>query len=91
MLLRVAQAGAAVGVGMMGMAMMTPNFQGQGSPPLTGPQVGAAGGGGLPLDAGIATSALSLALLPLGLLAVAVFPPFERFVEIHSRYFFLLS
>ena len=81
------QAGAAMGVGMLGMAMMAanPNFQEQGSAPSGSPQVGSVGGGGLPTDSGIASLTLSLALIPLGLLAVAVFPPFERFVEIQLQ------
>ena len=37
---------------------------------------GTAGGGGLPTNTLIQTLALSLALVPLGLSAVAVFPPF---------------
>ena len=37
---------------------------------------GTAGGGGLPTNTQIQTLALSLALVPLGLSAVAVFPPF---------------
>ena len=51
------------------------------SPGSSVPQVGGIGGGGLPSDSGISTISLSLALVPLGLMAVAVFPPFERFVE----------
>ena len=76
---------------MLGMAMMVPtlDFQAQGSAPSgvpggSVPQVGGVAGGGLPTDPGIATLSLSLALVPLGLLAVAVFPPFERFVNIKS-------
>ena len=66
--------------------MMIPNlnFQAQGSAPSGGPtgalpRVGGIGGGGLPTNTGIATLSLSLALVPFGLLAVAVFPPFARF------------
>ena len=72
-----AQSLGALGAGMVGMAMMMPdlNFQ-QG-----GQGVGAAGGGGLPTDFSIPTAALSLALVPLGLSAVAIFPPFARLVE----------
>ena len=79
-----AQVGAALGVGMIGMVMMAgnPEFQEAGSAPSGSPQVGTAGGGGLPTDSGLTTLSLSLALLPLGLAAVAVFPPFERFVVI---------
>ena len=87
-----AQAGGALGIGMLGMAMMVPDlsFQSGGSTPSVGtggsvPQVGAVGGGGLPTDSGIATLSLSLALIPIGLLAVAVFPPFARFVKIHLK------
>ena len=82
------QAAGALGVGMLGMVMMAPNlnFQAQGSAPSGGPagsvpQVGGVAGGGLPSNTGIPTLSLSLALVPLGLMAVAVFPPFERFVE----------
>ena len=87
-----AQAGGLLGIGMIGMAMTIPdlNFQAGGSVPSVGPggpvpQVGAVGGGGLPTDSGIPTLSLSLALVPIGLLAVAVFPPFARFVKIHLR------
>ena len=78
------QAGAVMGVAMMGMAMMAanPSFQEPGSAPPGSPLVGSFGGGGSPRDSQIPTSSLSLALVPLGLLAVAVFPPFERFVKI---------
>merc|ERR1712083_1150412 len=55
------------------MAMTTPDltFQGTGG-------AGAIGGGGLPTDFSIITAPLSLALVPLGLAAVAIFPPFAR-------------
>ena len=43
--------------------------------------VGTTGGGGLPTNTAIPSLSLSLALVPLGLLAVAVFPPFARFVD----------
>ena len=73
-----AQAAGALGAGMMAMAMMTPdlNFQQNAGPPSSSIQPGAPGGGGLPSDGGISTAALSLALVPLGLSAVAIFPPF---------------
>ena len=90
-----AQAVATMGIGMFGMAMSLPNlgFQTSGTVP-GGPVganggvgaagvdggIGALGGGGLPTNTAIQTLALSLALVPLGLLAVAVFPPFARFV-----------
>jgi len=72
-----AQAGGALGAGMVGMAMMMPdlNFQQSGSPGGS-TAAGTAGGGGLPTNGNIASLALSLALVPLGLAAVAVFPPF---------------
>merc|ERR1719367_701628 len=61
------------------MAMMLPNLNFAGA---NGPQssqaAGTAGGGGLPSDGSISTAALSLALVPLGLAAVAIFPPFDR-------------
>ena len=87
-----AQAFGTMGIGMLGMAMSLPNlgFQTSGTVPggSTGGVgaagadggIGALGGGGLPTNAAIQTLALSLALVPLGLLAVAVFPPFARFV-----------
>ena len=43
---------------------------------ISGGAAGTAGGGGLPTNTLIQTLALSLALVPLGLSAVAVFPPF---------------
>jgi len=70
--------GQAVGVlgttmaGMLGTAMMTNLDFSQGGQA----GVGAAGAGGLPTDTSILTLALSLILVPLGLSAVAVFPPF---------------
>ena len=70
---------------MFGMAMSLPDlgFQNSGAAPTPGGSlsIGATGGGGLPSNTGIQTLALSLALVPLGLLAVAVFPPFARFVH----------
>ena len=88
------QAAGALGVGMLGMVMMAPNlnFQAQGTAPSGGPagsvpQVGGVAGGGLPSNTGIPTLSLSLALVPLGLMAVAVFPPFERLIRILSIHF----
>ena len=78
----VAQNTGVFGAGMVGMAMMLPNLNFAGA---NGPQssqaAGTAGGGGLPSDGSISTAALSLALVPLGLAAVAIFPPFERLVN----------
>jgi len=76
----VAQAVGAFGAGMIGMAMMMPdlNFQQNGGSPGGSNAAGTIGGGGLPTDGSISTAALSLALVPLGLAAVAVFPPFVR-------------
>ena len=88
-----AQAVGTMGIGMFGMAMTLPDlgFQNSGLVPSgsagAAEGVGAAGGigafvgGGLPTNTAIQTLALSLALVPLGLLAVAVFPPFARFVD----------
>ncbi len=80
-----AQAVSTLGIGMFGMAMSLPDlgFQSNGpaATPAGSPPVGTAGGGGLPTNTAIQTLSLSLALLPLGLLAVAVFPPFARFVH----------
>ena len=80
------QTGTVLGVGMLSMAMMAanPSFQEPGNAPSGSPQVGSFGGGGLPTDSRLATLSLSLALVPIGLLAVAVFPPFDRLVEIDS-------
>ena len=73
---------------MFGMAMMIPDlsFQSSGTAtaPAGSPSVGTAGGGGLPTNTAIQTISLSLALVPLGLLSVAVFPPFARFVPYHN-------
>ena len=85
-----AQAVGTMGIGMLGMAMSVPNLGFQTSGTVPGGSVGAAGadggigalgGGGLPTNTAIQTLALSLALVPLGLFAVAVFPPFARFVN----------
>ena len=51
-------------------------------PGAQAPQIGGVAGGGFPTDPGISTLPLSLALVPFGLMAVAVFPPFDRFVVI---------
>ena len=95
-----AQAFGTMGIGMLGMAMSLPNLGFQTSGTVPGGSVGAnggvgasgvdggigaLGGGGLPTNTAIQTLALSLALVPLGLLAVAVFPPFARFVDYHTR------
>ena len=79
------QALGTMGIGMFGTAMTIPDlgFQTSGTVPAAAEGIGAAGvlgGGGSPTNAAIQTLALSLALVPLGLLAVAVFPPFARFV-----------
>ena len=70
---------------MFGMAMSLPDlgFQSSGVAPTPGGSlsVGTTGGGGLPTNTAIPSLSLSLALVPLGLLAVAVFPPFARFVD----------
>ena len=75
----------ALGIGMLGMAMMLPNLQFQisGEAPTigVGGSVGSPGGGALPNNFANPTLPLSLALVPLGLVAVAVFPPFTRFVD----------
>ena len=76
-----AQAAGALGagmIGMMGMVMMMSdlNFQQNGQATGNSPQPGTVGGGGSPLDSSIASLAASLALVPAGLAAVAVFPPF---------------
>ena len=76
----IAQVGGALGAGMIGMVMMMPdlNFQENVGGSVT---AGTPGGGGLPTDTSIPTLALSLALVPVGLSAVAVFPPFARWVK----------
>ena len=48
--------------------------------------VGTVAGGGLPTNTAIATLSLSLALVPIGLIAVAVFPPFVRCVHNKPKY-----
>ena len=69
---------------MFGMAMMLPNlgFQASGTAGGSLP-VGSIAGGGLPTNTAIQTLSLSLSLLPLGLIAVAVFPPFARFAHLY--------
>ena len=82
----VAQNTGVFGAGMVGMAMMVPNLNFAGGAPNS-QAAGTAGGGGLPTDGSIATAALSLALVPLGLAALAIFPPFERLVQpVKKRY-----
>ena len=73
----------ALGISMIGMVMMMImiadlNFQQSGLAPGNSPQPGSAGGGGSPNDASISTLAASLALVPAGATAVAVFPPFAK-------------
>ena len=67
---------------MIGMVMMMPdlNFQ-ESVNPGGSVSAGTPGGGGLPTDTSIPTLALSLSLAPFGLSAVAVFPPFVRYVK----------
>ena len=79
----IAQVGGALGAGMIGMVMMmsSMNSQGNSNPSGGSSSAGTPGGGGLPTDAGISTLALSLALVPFGLSAIAVFPPFARYVK----------
>ena len=72
------QVGAALGASMIGMVMMMPDLSVN---PGGSVSAGTPGGGGLPTDASISTLALSLALVPFGLSAVAVFPPFVRYVK----------
>ena len=80
----IAQVGGALGVSMIGMIMMMKglNFQGNVNPTGGSVTPGTPGGGGLPTDTSIPTLALSLALVPFGLSAVAVFPPFARWVKL---------
>ena len=66
-------------VGMAGMAMMANlNFHQSGQATGSLPQPGTIGGGGAPTDGSLGTLKPSLALLPSGLRAVAVFPPFAK-------------
>ena len=66
----------------MGMMMPDLNFQQSSSGGGSGAQPGAPGGGGSPTNSAIATLSASLALVPPGLAAVAVFPPFVRCVNL---------
>ena len=79
-----AQAVATMGIGMFGMAMSLPDleFQSNGAAPIPLGLLaaGTIEDGGSPTDTAIPSLPLSLMLVPLGLLAVAVFPPFARFV-----------
>ena len=76
------QVGVVFGASMIGMVMMMPDLSFQESVNPGGSlSAGTPGGGGLPTDASIPTLALSLALVPFGLSAVAVFPPFARYVK----------
>ena len=79
----IAQVGGALGAGMIGMIMMMPdlNFQEIVNPAGGSVSAGTPGGGGLPTDTSIPTLSLSLGLVPFGLAAVAVFPPFSRYVK----------
>ena len=76
------QATGALGIGMIGMLSVMPDldFQQGGQAPGGSVGPGSPGGGGLPTNTAISTLSLSLALVPLGLLAVAVFPPFATYV-----------
>ena len=76
------QATGALGIGMIGMLSVMPDldFQQGGQAPGGSVGPGSPGGGGLPTNTAISTLSLSLALVPLGLLAVAVFPPFAKYV-----------
>jgi hypothetical protein len=65
------------GMGMMVAMMSDLNFQQSGQAPGSSAQPGTAGGGGTPTDGGIATLSASLALVPAGAIAVAVFPPWQ--------------
>ena len=79
----IAQVGRALGVGMIGIIMTMPDLNFQENVNPTGGSVtpGTPGGGGLPTDTRFPTLALSLSLVPFGLSAVAVFPPFARWVK----------
>ena len=76
------QVGVVFGASMIGMVMMMPDLSFQESVNPGGSlSAGTPGGGGLPTDASIPTLSLSLALVPFGLAALAVFPPFARCVK----------
>lgn len=76
----------AFGAGMVGMAMMLPNLNFAAGSPIGSQGAGTIGGGGLPTDGSIATAAISLALVPLGLAAVSIFPPFARYNILAVKY-----
>ena len=80
-----AQTAVSLGAGMVGMAVARQvlDFQEKSVESGTGcsVDVGTFGGGGLPNNTAIPTLSLSLALVPIGLMAVAVFPPFVRCVQ----------
>ena len=71
-------------MGAMMYMMPELTFQEAGAP-AGSVNAGTIGGGGLPTDTSIATLGLSLALVPTGLSAVAVFPPFETYVDYRTR------
>ena len=83
------QAAGALGVGIIGMLSVMPDldFQQFGEAPGGSVGPGSPGGGGLPTNTAISTLSLSLALVPLGLLAVAVFPPFATYVILKKSKF----
>ena len=85
----VVQATGALGIGMIGMLSAMPDldFQRGGQAPGGSVGPGSPGGGGLPTNAAISTLSLSLALVPLGLIAVAVFPPFATYVILKKSEF----
>ena len=88
------QATGALGIGMIGMLSVMPDidFQQSGQAPGGSVSPGNPGGGGLPTNTAISTLSLSLALVPLGLLAVAVFPPFATYVIMEkSKFQIILS
>ena len=65
-----------VGMGMMVGMMSDLSFQQSGQVVGNSPLPGTVGGGGTPTDTSIGTLAQSLALVPAGATAIAVFPPF---------------
>ena len=81
------QATGALGIGMIGMLSVMPDldFQQGGQAPGGSVSPGSPGGGGLPTNTAISTLSLSLALVPFGLLAVAVFPPFATYVILKKK------
>ena len=58
------------------MMMQDMDFQQNGQATGNSPPPGSIGGGGSPLDSSIASLPNSLSLVPPGLAAVSVFPPF---------------